>query len=520
MARLREFTEDLYAVLGVPRDASPEAIRRAARRRQREAHPDTGGSAEEFVRVQVAVEVLGDPAHRAEHDQWLAGRRGGIWAAARNVADSGRVRRRGAREDAGRAPAATRPRAGHAGRRAAAPDAARAESATARREPAPSRIPPLRVDVRSMSWFRTAWPEQAEFWPPARAARPPLTTGEIAFTALGCIAAIVVAVLLVHPLSIARLSFPNLVTGEGGPTLWPVVALFASAALAALVLRLLAIRRGVARGLWIACTTAAVVSVVGASIGAGIAFFASGVSSGSPAFLTFIAQAALYIVFLASFTVAWLALTNHVVAFTRESLLVQLADESAPPADDPRRVWGEPGQTAMSESGVRVSENPMRAALAQRAMGEQLARLTRIPGVRVVHGIRVPGGRRGAIAHAVVSGHRVALIDDRLWAPGLYGVDRAGAVTRDGEAFPTSAVDVPHAVEAFHALFGETAHVRGWIAVVPDREGVVEIDSSLTWQRTRLGTVEQVLREAGNWLAEDGARVDRLLLRDVLAHRA
>lgn len=69
-----EFTEDLYAVLGVEREATPDEIRHAGRRRQRETHPDMGGSSEEFVRVQLAIEVLTDERLRREHDQWLDAR--------------------------------------------------------------------------------------------------------------------------------------------------------------------------------------------------------------------------------------------------------------------------------------------------------------------------------------------------------------------------------------------------------------------------------------------------------------
>ena len=54
-----------FAVLGVAPDASEAELRRAYRRRLREAHPDTGGSPAEFHAVQRAWELVGTPEGRA-----------------------------------------------------------------------------------------------------------------------------------------------------------------------------------------------------------------------------------------------------------------------------------------------------------------------------------------------------------------------------------------------------------------------------------------------------------------------
>eukprot|EP00971_Amphidinium_carterae_P275947 5475490-Amphidinium_carterae.1 len=59
----------LYAALGVARDASPTTIRSAYRRKALLAHPDRGGSQEEFVRLSKALEVLNDPHQRAAYDR-------------------------------------------------------------------------------------------------------------------------------------------------------------------------------------------------------------------------------------------------------------------------------------------------------------------------------------------------------------------------------------------------------------------------------------------------------------------
>lgn len=58
-----------YEVLGVDALAEHEELRRAYRLRLRETHPDTGGDAGEFVRVQRAWDLVGTPEARAAYDR-------------------------------------------------------------------------------------------------------------------------------------------------------------------------------------------------------------------------------------------------------------------------------------------------------------------------------------------------------------------------------------------------------------------------------------------------------------------
>ena len=62
---------DAYSVLGVDAAASQDEIRRAYRRRVRAAHPDMGGSADEFQAVRDAFEAVGDPESRARYERTL-----------------------------------------------------------------------------------------------------------------------------------------------------------------------------------------------------------------------------------------------------------------------------------------------------------------------------------------------------------------------------------------------------------------------------------------------------------------
>jgi len=59
---------DYYSILGVPKAASDDEIKRAYRKLAMQHHPDRGGDQNKFQQIQQAYDVLGDAQKRSEYD--------------------------------------------------------------------------------------------------------------------------------------------------------------------------------------------------------------------------------------------------------------------------------------------------------------------------------------------------------------------------------------------------------------------------------------------------------------------
>jgi len=106
---------DYYEVLGVPRTASAEDVKRAYRQLARKHHPDLqpaaerSKAAERFKEINEAYEVLSDPDKRAKYDalgaNWKSGAdftaAAGGGAGRAHVDGRRRARRRGRLDDLG-----------------------------------------------------------------------------------------------------------------------------------------------------------------------------------------------------------------------------------------------------------------------------------------------------------------------------------------------------------------------------------------------------------------------------------
>lgn len=57
-----------YEVLGVRKNASPQTVKKAYRKKAQEHHPDRGGDPDKFKEVHLAYKVLSDPKLREQYD--------------------------------------------------------------------------------------------------------------------------------------------------------------------------------------------------------------------------------------------------------------------------------------------------------------------------------------------------------------------------------------------------------------------------------------------------------------------
>lgn len=62
--------EDYYGILGVSRDASPEEIKKAFYKLAHKHHPDKGGNAEEFKKINEAYHILSNKEKREQYDKF------------------------------------------------------------------------------------------------------------------------------------------------------------------------------------------------------------------------------------------------------------------------------------------------------------------------------------------------------------------------------------------------------------------------------------------------------------------
>jgi hypothetical protein len=181
----------------------------------------------------------------------------------------------------------------------------------------------------------------------------------------------------------------------------------------------------------------------------------------------------------------------------RRHLAAQRVDREFGTEFGDRVVFGRPGQEPDE--------------LAERLTADLLAKyLTRIPGVRICHGLAAEEGSVFAdLDHAVLCGHRLVLIESKLWLPGHYEVDDAGDILRNGHRFRGGVVRLPQRLAAYRALLPDV-EVRGVLLIYPGRAGDITVGDGPGH------TPERFVREVGGWLAAEPSTVDRRVLRALL----
>lgn len=160
------------------------------------------------------------------------------------------------------------------------------------------------------------------------------------------------------------------------------------------------------------------------------------------------------------------------------------------------------GQVIFGQPGSEDDE------VAERLTAELLDRyLTRLPGVRIFHGLAAEAGSVFAdLNHAVLCGRRLVLVESKSWLPGHYEVDDDGNITRNGHPFRGGAMRLPALISAYRALL-PGLEIRGALLIYPSRSGAVTANGGPAYTPARFVT------EVGGWLATDPSTVDRQMFR-------
>jgi hypothetical protein len=156
---------------------------------------------------------------------------------------------------------------------------------------------------------------------------------------------------------------------------------------------------------------------------------------------------------------------------------------------------------------------------AQRLTADLLASyLTRIPGVRICHGLAAEEGSVFAdVDHAVLCGRRLLLVESKLWLPGHYRVDEAGVLWRNGHRFRGGVSGLADRLPTFRALL-PSLEVRGALLLYPSRPGEITTDPTGSPGQAGVPPADPVrfVRELGGWLAGDPHAVDPAALRTLV----
>ncbi|TKG70474.1 J domain-containing protein [Prauserella endophytica] len=165
-----------------------------------------------------------------------------------------------------------------------------------------------------------------------------------------------------------------------------------------------------------------------------------------------------------------------------------------------RAVFGTPGQDDDQ--------------VAERLTADLLARyLTRLPGVRVFHGLAWPDSVFADVDHAVLCGRRLVLVESKRWLPGHYET-ADGVLYRNGQRFRGGGSRLAESVAEFEALLPDV-EVRGALVLYPSRDGELTTDPGADAVAAPM-TPERFVREIGAWLAVEPSTVDRDVFRTIL----
>lgn len=204
---------------------------------------------------------------------------------------------------------------------------------------------------------------------------------------------------------------------------------------------------------------------------------------------------------LALWLVALAGLAGLVVRHARRYLTDHRAERAFQAEFAEQRVFGEPGTD--------------RGDTCERLTADLLADyLTRLPGVRIFHGLAWPGSRFADVDHAVLCGQRLVLIESKLWLPGHYAADPDGTLWRNDHLFRGGHTRLPHSLAEYRKLLPHL-DIRGALVLYPNRIGEITTEHSPDAPAPPM-TPAQFVQEVGGWLSVQPDALDRTTFRTIL----
>lgn len=182
------------------------------------------------------------------------------------------------------------------------------------------------------------------------------------------------------------------------------------------------------------------------------------------------------------------------------------------------REWGTPGQNS-ALSTLLGADDPELGRARDCQVVQRLEELVTPESARFIHGLRFAAAGTIDVDHAVVVGHRVALIEVKVWQPGIYSWDGPFAVLYYGERFQDGYTEIPMAASLCRAQLGSDVEVRAWVVVAPvgeaDRHTYV-LDNAGAPSGAALCRADEIdaIRE---WLVASEDAIDPALIRTLVS---
>lgn len=188
-----------------------------------------------------------------------------------------------------------------------------------------------------------------------------------------------------------------------------------------------------------------------------------------------------------------------------------------------QRVFGRAGES-LTKGWVPFTRDAVEKGVeGERRTALALEALLRIPGTRIVHGLKFPGSRVADVDHAVLNGDRVVFIDSKFWMPGHYRWDGPSALlVRAPRRTERRTVHMDTVLQ--HPRIRAVApNVACRIILHPSRPGAITFapDGQVSPDGIHATTVQDGVESIGRWLRE-GAKcgeVDLRTLDRILAMR-